>query len=105
MNKTSTAELLSLWSSRITEVESNGYAIRRYCLDRNLKEKRYYSWRKKIRNLENSTHEFTKLTFSPSSCSVSSGFSVSFGNGLCIIPEIGFNETEFLRTVHILREL
>jgi len=106
MNK-SRSELLSLWTARINEVEENGYEIRRYCHDHNLKEKRYYFWRKKIRELENTTEEFTRLTFpsSQSNKGSSIGFSVLFKNGISIIPEEHFSEVEFLRAVKLLHRL
>ena len=103
MNQRS-SELLSLWRTRINEVEKNGYEIRRYCLDRKLREKSYYYWRSRIRDKENESNGFTKLSFSSSENKKgsSAGFSVLFESGISIIPEPHFSEAEFLRAVKLL---
>ena len=78
-----TSEMLSLWTARVNEVEENGYEIRRYCIEHKLREKSYYSWRRKIRDINNAADGFTKLSFSSSESSkgLSAGFKVLFESG------------------------
>jgi len=104
MRKTK-AELLIEWAERIKEVEVNGYAIRRYCLERGLKEKRYYKWRKRIRETKEQELGFTKLSFASEGDKGNVGFRIELENGISIIPERAFNEYEFFRAVKVLQSL
>ena len=103
----SPSELLSEWTSRINEVEKNGYEIRRYCREQKLKEKKYYYWRRRKREFENASDGFTKLnfSFSKNQNKLPAGFSVQFKNGISIVPEEQFSEAEFLRVVKLLHGL
>ena len=103
MRKTK-AELLMQWTEHIKEVEANGYIIRHYCSERGLKEKRYYKWRKRLREAEEQLG-FTKLSFASEEDKVLAGFKISFGNGISIIPEKDFNEYEFIRAVRVLQRI
>ena len=104
MRKTK-AELLMQWTEHIKEVEANGYIIRHYCSEHGLKEKRYYKWRKRIREEKETISDFTKLTFPTEEEKVFAGFKIDIGNGISIIPEREFNEYEFLRAVKILQRV
>jgi hypothetical protein len=106
-----TPELLLTWDLRIREVETNGYSVREYCLKNGLTERQYYYWYSKVKgngNLperqEAVPEDFSEIAFSPEGAD-SVGLSICFGNGIKIVPEKDFNESEFIRVAKILRGL
>jgi hypothetical protein len=100
---------LDIWKARIEEIETSGDSMKGYCRRKNLNCDEGYYWKKKIRNIDQSEflpekERLTEVVFAPEEKGTS-GLKVSFGNGIEIIPEKGFNEYEFLRVVSLVRSL
>ena len=104
--KKSSSELSLKWETHIREAESGDFTIKEYCQKNGLMEGQYYYWQHKLRNNSQVPPSlpvrFSELSFLPEE-NGTSGLSIYFGDRIKVVPETGFNETEFVRIARLLK--
>ena len=94
------------WSQIIKNWESTGLAVAEYCRQHDIPCWKFFDWRRRLRDRDSETTNdagFVALEFN--SEGASSGVSIGVGEGVRLHLEKGFDESELLRVVRVLRSV
>ena len=92
------------WGEIVKQQEASGLSVTAYCRQEGLKVWKFYSWRRRVRDRDQSTGEFVAMSFRAEPSGVASGVSVVVGRVRLELSE-GFSESELRRALRIVESL
>ena len=89
------------WAEVVKRQESSGLSVAAYCRQEGIKTWKFFAWRRRVRDRDESTGEFVPMSFREESAGVASGVAVVVG-GVRLELSAGFDEAELRRALRIV---
>ena len=89
------------WSGVMKEQEASGLSVVAYCRQEGIKRWQFFDWRRRLRDCDQSSGEFVRMSFRDEDGSAGCGIAVVVGR-VRLELSAGFDESELRRALRIV---
>jgi len=89
------------WAEVVKHQETSGLSVATYCRQEGIKTWKFFAWRRRVRDRDQSSGEFVPMSFRDETEGVASGVAVVVGR-VRLELSAGFDESELRRALRIV---